>query len=294
MEKEAPREFDVELHFPAAQWQFWGIAREQLLKVDWYGRFAETRILQRYLETCNYELLFFLHAWTVTKHRRRWLKSAKDLDRIIRSKQDPVERALPQLLQDGIPIHDAHWYRSMRREPDTEEAQTQKRRWKQPLHLHTGPDATEILTHIESCHHSNRHIIDSRLGFTYPEVKDLRFNSMSVIDMRYLRDQTAHRFKDLGKKTTDLIPIRDVSKVWHDLGENMKANVQAWMRKTKRKDGQESGPIFIPIERAEASDPRGSMLDFADVVTIGLIHWLLRHGARYSDFEGTPKVTILG
>ncbi len=281
METETPREFDVELNFPTAQWQFWGIAREQLIKVDWYGRFAETRILQRYLEACDYKLLFFLDAWMVTKHRQRWLQSQiaeaiKDIPgTTITREVRPVVRG-----KRGIP-------KTPPPEPPAPETPATAGRTYEITF-------SEVPTRIDGCHHSNRNIIESRLGFTYPDPKDLRFSSMCVIDIRALCDDAAHRFKDLGKKTTELIPIRDASKVWYDLGENMKANVQAWMRKTKRKDGQESGPIFSPVERAEASDPRGSRLDFADVVTVGLVHWLLRHGTRYSDFEGTPKVTILG
>jgi hypothetical protein len=273
MADETQESIGINLRFSTSFWQFHDLTDEQLREIVVTLRrntFADTRALQRYLEICDFQLVFMLHPPEGTKHL--------------------VHRFLHHAGDDTKPTR--QWKRKLAEKSEAALRTTQTK-WRHLLPEKGGPAAGAFLTYIDACAHDNREVIDSRLNFTRPgNSKDHRFHALSLIDVRYLRDETARRLKRLNIKTTDLIAIGDAGEIWHDRGKNMKANIQAWMRKTKRKDGQESGPIFRPIQRAEASDPRGSWLDFSDMVTVPLIHWMLKHGARYSDFEGSPQVVI--
>ncbi len=149
-------------------------------------------------------------------------------------------------------------------------------------------DPTKVDTYrneISLCAPSDEHVVKLMLGFINPEPEGYPFSAAAVVNVRFLRREAERRFKDGGKTIQDRLTVKEAGQAWFDLGVDTKAVIQTWMRRTKRRD-KEAGPIFTPVDLAKPSDSRGSRLDLADVVTVGLIHWLLRHGGRYSDFEG--------
>jgi hypothetical protein len=135
---------------------------------------------------------------------------------------------------------------------------------------------------------ADRGLLDQHLDFTFPglgdphhkELTHPRYRAVSIIDVRFLRDEAERRLKDIGKRPSDLFSIKEASVIWSDLGLQMKKNIQLWMRKLER-----VGPIFHPVEWERSPGRRGSRLDFSDLVTIALIKWLLRHGLSFADFN---------
>jgi hypothetical protein len=135
---------------------------------------------------------------------------------------------------------------------------------------------------------ADRGLLDQHLDFTLPglgdphhkELNHPRYRAVSIIDIRFLRDEAERRLGVIGKRPSDLISIKEASVVWSDLGQQINKNIQLWMRTRDR-----VGPIFHPVEWERSPGPIGSRLDFSDVVAVALIKWLLRHGLNFADFN---------
>ncbi len=226
--------FDIEIHLPSMSWNLWGLSEKQLLTVAPRAArsvdLVKERILQRYVEACDFEVLFFCHTWGATTGK------------------------------GFVPAHLMSAERSQ----------------------------------VDACWVGNRKVIDRYLGFVRLEAAHNEFYNMSVIDVRGLKRWAVRMIPGFATNALRTITLREAAtKVWSRFGKNATAMIQTWMRKTTPR-GKESGPIFCPVDLAAPGDPRGSRLDLSDVVSVGLIHWLLRHGVSYSDFEGPGEIVISG
>jgi len=135
---------------------------------------------------------------------------------------------------------------------------------------------------------ADRGLLDQHLDFTFPGLGDPhhkglthpRYRAVSIIDVRFLKDEAERRLGAIGKSPSDLISIKEASVVWSDLGTQIRKNIQLWMRTLDR-----GGPIFHPVEWERSPGRTWSRLDFSDLVTVALVKWLLRHGLNLADFN---------